>query len=95
MHHRNRLLVLLFVLNFLAAATLLEKLWASGFSEVDRKKANDLYLTKCTKCHKLYDPKSYNDEQWDGWMKKMKKKAHLSGEQDALIRQYLDSLRSQ
>ncbi len=95
MHHRNRLLVLLFVLNLLAVATLLGKLWASGFSEADRKKAKGLYLTKCAKCHKLYDPKLYSDEQWDDWMKKMKKKARLSDEQHALIRQYLDSLRNQ
>ncbi len=95
MRHRNRLLVFLFVLNLLAAAALLGKLWASDFSEADMKKAKGLYLTKCAKCHKLHDPKSYGDEQWDTWMKKMKKKARLSDEQHALIRQYLDSLRNQ
>ncbi len=53
----------------------------------------DLYLTKCTKCHKLYDPTTYEDDPWASWMRKMKKKAHLSDEQYELISGYLESLR--
>ena len=56
-------------------------------------KAEDLYLTKCTKCHKLRDPSEYDDEKWATWMKKMKRKAHLSDEQYDLISKYAESIR--
>lgn len=58
-------------------------------------KAKDLYLTKCTKCHKLYDPVPYDDEKWAGWMQKMKKKAHLSQEQYELISRYAEKIRKE
>ena len=55
--------------------------------------AKDLYLTKCAKCHKFYDPKAYEDEEWVVWMRKMRKKAHLSDEQYRLISLYTEKIR--
>ena len=56
-------------------------------------KAKDLYLTKCAKCHKLYDPSGYGDAEWSKWMEKMRKKAHLNSEEYNLIVAYCDFLR--
>lgn len=56
--------------------------------------ARKLYLTKCSKCHKLYDPAKYTDQQWQAWMDKMSHKAKLSSEQKELITNYVaDNLR--
>ena len=64
----------------------------TGHAE-DLAKAKDVYLTKCAKCHKLYEPQSYEDDAWSVWMNKMKKKAHLSEEQYELIRIYTEKIR--
>ena len=55
----------------------------------------ELYLAKCSKCHRLYDPKEYDDASWEKWMGKMKKKARLKDEQYEQISSYLESVRSQ
>lgn len=59
----------------------------------DLAKGKALYELKCAKCHKLYDPSQYREEEWDLWMGKMRKKAHLSDEAFLLINGYLDSPR--
>jgi hypothetical protein len=48
-----------------------------------------LYVAKCAKCHKLYDPAKYSDEEWAMWMRKMSKKARLNPEQEQLISRYI------
>ena len=57
------------------------------------EEAKQLYLMKCSKCHRLYDPKEYDDFHWSNWMVKMKKKAHLNDEQYGKIVHYVESLR--
>src|SRR6266545_1851261 len=42
-----------------------------------------LYVAKCAKCHKFYDPAKYSEADWKMWMKKMSKKAKLKPEQEA------------
>ncbi len=69
-------------------------LWKPAHSE-ELSKAKDLYVTKCTKCHKLYDPADYGDEEWAGWTRKMKKKASLSDEQYELISRYTEQERKE
>jgi len=49
-----------------------------------------LYVAKCAKCHKLYDPAKYSDAEWSKWMGKMTKKAKLTPEQTALLATYVD-----
>ena len=49
-----------------------------------------LYYAKCAKCHKLYPPANYSDEDWKMWMGKMKKKAKLNDEQEAQLSLYIN-----
>ena len=65
----------------------------ADFSSGDLVKGKALHELKCAKCHKLYEPSDYDNEEWDRWMGKMRKKAHLNSENDRLITGYLDSLR--
>ena len=67
--------------------------YAAG--SADPVAAKKLYLIKCTKCHRLYDPLSYDGEKWGYWMGKMKKKSKLSDEQFKLISGYLEALRAE
>lgn len=66
---------------------------AAGLSEPELAKANKLYLAKCAKCHRLYDPGKYSQEDWDMWMVKMTKKARLKPAQSETIRRYTEMLR--
>ena len=53
-----------------------------------------LYVAKCAKCHKLYDPNRYSDEAWRGWMRKMSRKARLKPAQEQWVTRYVDMLRT-
>jgi mono/diheme cytochrome c family protein len=53
-----------------------------------------LYTAKCARCHKFYDPATYNAESWNTWMKKMRRKARLNDEQYRGLTNYLQSVRS-
>ena len=52
-----------------------------------------LYVAKCARCHKLYDPNKYSDAAWDKWMAKMTRKAKLKPDQADLISRYVATLR--
>ena len=52
-----------------------------------------LYVNKCARCHKFYDPAKYNDADWNKWMTKMNRKAKLKPDQAALLSRYLDAYR--
>ena len=52
-----------------------------------------IYVAKCARCHKLYNPLSYSDGDWDAWMPKMKKKAHLSDREYQALNAYVHDLR--
>lgn len=56
-------------------------------------KGKSLYENKCAKCHRLYDPKDYDQEKWAHWKKKMKKKARLNTDEYTLIFNYTERLR--
>lgn len=66
---------------------------AAGVSVQETKNATKLYTTKCMRCHKSYEPNTYTQAEWDSWMSKMKKKAHLSAEQEDLLFKYLAAYR--
>ena len=53
-----------------------------------------VYVAKCAKCHKFYEPKSYNEADWGRWMESMSRKSKLKTEQDKLLRRYLDEYRA-
>jgi hypothetical protein len=52
--------------------------------------ARKLYMTKCSRCHKLYDPRQYDDAEWSAWMSKMSRKAKLKPGQPEMIADYVD-----
>ena len=49
-----------------------------------------VYVGKCARCHKLFDPAKYSDEQWQVWMDKMSRKAKLQPDQKELISHYVE-----
>jgi hypothetical protein len=46
------------------------------------------------RCHKSYEPAAYSQPKWEMWMGKMRKKAHLTAEQDVRLHRYLQAYRS-
>ena len=67
---------------------------AADFSAREMTAARKLSLTKCTKCHKFYEPKNYTVPEWDGWMEKMAKKSKLKPEQAMLLTRYFELRRT-
>ena len=55
--------------------------------------AQKIYTAKCAKCHKFYDPASYDTEQWNAWMQKMRRKARLDETQYTTLSRYLETVR--
>ena len=84
----------LLILFLAALAAMALESTVTRLSGPELKTAQKLYLGKCAKCHELYNPSSYNDRDWQRWMQKMKKKAHLNDEQFELLSRYIDNLRS-
>ena len=67
----------------------------AGLSAQELSEATKLYTTKCMRCHKSYEPRVYEQSQWESWMGKMRKKAHLSPEQEKLLGRYLGAYRTE
>jgi hypothetical protein len=67
---------------------------AAGLSEAQITEAGKLYTEKCMRCHKSYDPRAYTGPQWQSWMSKMSRKAHLDSEQRDLLGRYLGAVRA-
>src|SRR5262249_15973972 len=54
--------------------------------------AAQIYLNKCARCHKPYNPAAYSDSAWQQWVVKMNKKAHLNPEQQEVLVRYRQGL---
>ena len=67
---------------------------AAGLADEEIVAAKQLYLTKCARCHKFYDPANYAAPEWDSWMNKMAKKSKLTPDQHAVLSRYLDAFRN-
>ena len=67
---------------------------AVGLSPASAQEARKLHDTKCLRCHKSYDPHAYSGPQWDSWMTKMSRKAHLDTGQEELLVRYLRAVRA-
>ena len=81
---------------FLVAA-LARAVSPAGADELTPKEAaagRKVYVAKCAKCHKFYEPKGYNGADWRRWMGSMSRKAKLKTEDDKLLRQCLDEYRA-
>lgn len=50
-----------------------------------------LYENRCTLCHALYQPSSYDMETWDSQIRRFGAKAGLTKEERRFVRLYLDS----
>jgi mono/diheme cytochrome c family protein len=48
-----------------------------------------IYVAKCAKCHKFYDPAKYSEADWQMWMTKMSKKSKLKPAQEAALSRYV------
>ena len=55
--------------------------------------ARHLYLNKCARCHKFYNPGVYSEAEWQTWMHKMSRKAKLTPAQEDLLAKYLETFR--
>jgi hypothetical protein len=67
---------------------------AGQMSLNDAAAARKVYVAKCAKCHKFYEPKNYTDEDWDTWMDKMSRKSKLKADQEVLLKRYLAEYRA-
>ncbi|PYJ07003.1 MAG: hypothetical protein DME25_04855 [Verrucomicrobia bacterium] len=52
--------------------------------------ARKLYVAKCARCHKFYDPAQYSDAEWQKWMGKMGKKSKLKPGQQEMLARYIE-----
>ena len=77
-----------------ATATDASPLAPTGAAPDDPAAGRKLYIAKCARCHKLYDPNSYTDAAWRDWMDKMSRKAKLKPDQQELLAKYVDTLRA-
>jgi cytochrome c5 len=50
-----------------------------------------MYENNCAKCHKLYEPKKFTQEEWAPILVRMQKKAHLDDSQMASVTSYIHS----
>lgn len=66
---------------------------AAGFSEEKILAAKRIYVAKCAKCHKLYNPATCTGTEWESWMQKMARKSKLKPEQYDLLAHYLGTFR--
>ena len=48
-----------------------------------------LYYDKCSGCHRLYKKAEYEPKRWNEIMNVMKKKSHLSDDEERMIIKYL------
>ena len=68
---------------------------AEGLSPKEMERGRKLYVAKCARCHKFYDPAKYTDAEWRSWMNKMSEKAKLKPDQKELLTRYLETFRGQ
>jgi len=85
--HRLALVLTASALVFVASAG------ASDLPLKDQTAARKVYVAKCAKCHKFYEPKNYSEIDWQKWMESMSRKSRLKPAQTDLLNQYLDAYR--
>ena len=67
---------------------------AAGLLAQEVSDATKVYVAKCARCHKFYNPAEYSDADWHSWMTKMSRKARLKPDQQALLSRYLEAFRA-
>jgi hypothetical protein len=56
--------------------------------------ARKLYVARCAKCHKFYEPKNYTAADWEVWMGKMSRRSKLKADQEEALKRYLEDYRA-
>jgi hypothetical protein len=56
--------------------------------------ARKIYVAKCAKCHRFYEPKEYSEADWRTWMEKMGRKSKLKPAQSEMLNRYVDEYRA-
>lgn len=84
----------IFVSSCAAVLVVVSTAGAAEMSSSDIAAAHKLYITKCTKCHELYDAAKYTPADWETWMVKMKKKSRLKDDQYDLLDRYTAKIRA-
>ena len=67
---------------------------ANELTAKDQAAARKVYVAKCAKCHRFYEPTNYAETDWRDWMDKMNKKSRLNAEKAELLNRYLDAYRA-
>ena len=49
-----------------------------------------LYRAKCSGCHRPYAPSEIHPEKWQATFREMKKRAHLTDDEAAVIQRYVE-----
>ena len=86
----NRVLLLLGA-SLLAMAT---EVGADSLTLKEVASVRKLYVAKCAKCHKFYEPKNYSDADWEVWMGKMSRRSKLKADQEEALKRYLEEYRA-
>jgi hypothetical protein len=66
----------------------------TGLPSEQVNEARKLYLLKCSKCHRFYNPAAYEEAEWRDWMRKMSNKARLTPDEESLLDTYLQAFRT-
>ena len=61
----------------------------SASSAAGAPEGRALYERSCQRCHALYMPRLYDPGEWDFFVRKYGRKARLTTEQRAIVRDYL------
>ena len=56
--------------------------------------AQKIYVAKCAKCHRFYEPKSYSEADWRRWLDSMKRKSKIKAQEAEWLTRYLDAYRA-
>jgi cytochrome c553 len=67
---------------------------AGELTAQDLAAARKLYVAKCAKCHRFYEPTNYTEVNWQRWMESMSRKSKLKPPQQELLNRYLDAYRA-
>ena len=62
-------------------------------SLAEQRSARKIYVVKCAKCHRFYDPQDYEAEPWTRWFESMSRESKLKPKQRELLKRYLDDYR--
>lgn len=79
---------------FLACTAVWSGAAAADLTAKELAAAQKLYVAKCAKCHRFYEPNTYNETDWQRWMDRMNRKSKLKPPQAELLDRYLGAYRA-